>query len=551
LRIAYLSLIISIPWIVAAQTDPPHRLEPEKTIERTLTGGSSDSYTLDLHLGDLVALKITDKGQDVILSVFGPAGDLNRAFSSEGMGGGTIRFFAVRAGSWRVRVAARSKDTPATYVISDLKITSPLHVAPPPDPNESARIKGLKTGADVAAFWKEIGPEGSPLIESIKDDPKHRLVTFLWRGGDDTKGVLLFYQPCLAETPDTCMMMRVPGTDLWYKSLHIDSRARTYYLLVPNPPAFTRQTFGDPAIQDVLGTLRQRDPLNPRAIFDDPRDPDVIVHRGASVLEMPEAPPQPWIKKQPTIPEGKLDEAHIDSALLKNNRKLTVYTPPGYSKDARPYGLVLVFDGDTYLRTVPTPIILDNLIAARRIPPVVAVTIGNSARSTELPCNPVFADFLNAELVPWLRRNYNITSDPRGVTIGGSSYGGLAATYAGLRHPETFGNILSQSGSYWWTPPTDPSKPESFAPEADLSYVAQLFVASPKLPLRFYLDAGSMELDRSGQGGAILVPNRHLRDVLRAKGYEVFYQEFVGGHDYLSWRETLADGLILLLGTLQ
>jgi hypothetical protein len=159
---AYLSLIISIPWLVAAQTDSPHRLEPEKTIERTLTGGSSDSYTLDLHLGDLVALKITDKGQDVILSVFGPAGDLNRAFSSEGMGGGTIRFFAVRAGSWRVRVAARSKDTPATYVISDLKISSPLHVAPPPDPNESARIKGLRTGADVAAFWKEIGPEGSP-----------------------------------------------------------------------------------------------------------------------------------------------------------------------------------------------------------------------------------------------------------------------------------------------------------------------------------------------------------------------------------------------------
>jgi len=236
--------------------------------------------------------------------------------------------------------------------------------------------------------------------------------------------------------------------------------------------------------------------------------------------------------------------------VLKNNRRLTIYTPPGYSKDAKPYGLVLVFDGDTYLRTVPTPVILDNLIAAGRIPPVVAVMIGNVARGTELPCNPAFADFLSSELVPWLRRAYHVTSNPRWVTIGGSSYGGLAATYAGLRHPETFGNVLSQSGAYWWTPATDPAKLSGSAPDADPSYVAQQFVASPKLPLRFYLDAGSMELDISGRGGSILVPNRHFRDVLRAKGYEVFYQEFVGGHDYVSWRETLADGLILLLGPL-
>ena len=54
-----------------------------------------------------------------------------------------------------------------------------------------------------------------------------------------------------------------------------------------------------------------------------------------------------------------------------------------------------------------------------------------------------------------------------------------------------------------------------------------------------------MEVDRSGQGSSILIPNRDLRNILIAKGYEVHYQEFQGAHDYLSCRGTLADGLIL------
>ncbi|WP_338148761.1 alpha/beta hydrolase-fold protein [Pseudomonas lundensis] len=30
----------------------------------------------------------------------------------------------------------------------------------------------------------------------------------------------------------------------------------------------------------------------------------------------------------------------------------------------------------------------------------------------------------------------------------GSSYGGLASAWLGLKHPELFGNVLSLSGSY-------------------------------------------------------------------------------------------------------
>jgi len=38
-----------------------------------------------------------------------------------------------------------------------------------------------------------------------------------------------------------------------------------------------------------------------------------------------------------------------------------------------------------------------------------------------------------------------------------------------------------------------------------------------------------------------------VRDVLQAEGYQVHFQEFAGGHDYLSWRGLLANGLIELM----
>ena len=143
----------------------------------------------------------------------------------------------------------------------------------------------------------------------------------------------------------------------------------------------------------------------------------------------------------------------------------------------------MVFDEGSYLDgPVPTPVILDNLIAASRIPATVAVLIANpsqESRNKELPPNPDFADFLGKELVPWIHGRYNVTSDPRLTVVGGSSYGGTAATFAGLRHPEVFGNVLCQSGSFWWAPDHTFGSGTS----TETGWLAKEFVKSPKLAL--------------------------------------------------------------------
>ena len=265
--------------------------------------------------------------------------------------------------------------------------------------------------------------------------------------------------------------------------------------------------------------------------------------------ELPGAPPQPWIVRNDKIPAGKVHKHKIVSNLLKNERNLSVYTPPGYGANGKPYALLVLFDEGAYLNNVPTPVILDNLIAAGKIPPMVAVLIANPSQETrnkELPPNPQFADFLATELLPWVQAHYTRDERSEADDRGGSSFGGIAATYAGLRHPEIFGNVLCQSGSFWWAP-------ERIGPDVDATsetgWLAKEFIKSPKLPLKFWMDAGVFEVDSRGNGGAILEPSRHMRDVLLAKGYEVHYQQFNSGHDYLNWRGTLADGLIALVGT--
>ncbi len=183
-------------------------------------------------------------------------------------------------------------------------------------------------------------------------------------------------------------------------------------------------------------------------------------------------------------------------------------------------------------------------------------------RLVDLVANPEFADFMAKELVPWVRAHYNVTKDPKQTVVTGYSAGGLASAYVALRHPEAFGNVLSQSGAFWWSfehnggvcGPRCPNSGGTGAPDysrdatTEGNFLVKEFLATPKLPLRFYLAAGTFEIDRNGGGGDILEGTRTLRDILLAKGYEVHYQQFVGGHDGVSWRGVLADGLIALLG---
>jgi len=535
---------VQIRKLVYERAPEGQLLELGGAVEQTFGPAGVFEYRINLEAGQYCQGKVDQKGGSVNMAVYGPDGARIHGFGGPPTGNKIFAVQATESGTYKMvlRSAAKPAESYAIMIEKIVSVDDRLRPEPAKEKYTSPRIATLRkdiesgNGDAVAKFWKEIENQGAPLIEPFKDSSADNLVTFLWRAKTETRNVFILFFPFAVAHPEDYQMVRLGQTDVWYRTVKIRRGARFAYQLSPNDPL----TFDDSSIARTA--TAQADPLNPHHWFENPGSTKFEYQ---SMVEMPDAKPQPYITKRDGVPSGNVEKSRIKSTLLENERDLSIYTPPGYRRDGPPNGLLVVFDEGSYLTLVPTPTILDNLLSQKKIPPMVAVLIANpdqETRTRELPPNPKFADFLNNELVPWVRQNYNVTTDPSQVVVAGSSFGGIASVYAGFRHPETFGNILCQSGSFWWAA----SKPE---PYAEPNFLAKEFAKSPKLPLRFYMDAGTFEVDMNGGGGAILEPSRHMRDVLLAKGYEVHYQENVGGHDYLSWRGSLADGLISLMGS--
>lgn len=398
---------------------------------------------------------------------------------------------------------------------------------------ESPRLSELATAIQagatdaVSTFWGECKQIGTPLVEPIPGQNDQVWVTFVYGGDIDTKNVVL-NGTIAKEQPADNRLQRLLDTDIWYVTRRARHDLRGNYSFTVNDPALLDDD-GDANERARRSTRIRKDPFNAKR------------NVNGSILELAKAPPQPWIEKNAEAPPGTLHMENIHSVILNNDRRISVYRPASYDPQAAAYPLAVIFDLDAYTTLVPTPTILNNMIHAGAIPPVVAVLVGNAsgARNRELPCNDDFARFLAVELLPWVRQRHHVTSQPEKVVVAGSSFGGLAATYFAFKYPQLAGNVLSQSGSYWWSPEGGAKQDD---PACEKEWLTRQFALAPRQPIRFFLEAGLHE--------SLLADNRHFRTVLEAKGYDIVrYAEFNGGHDYFCWRGSLSDGLIALLGT--
>lgn len=514
------------------------------TAAGALDAGTQHSVPLDLAEGDFVAGTLDQGRDEITLELIAPDGWRVRWFDGPPGVAREFMFAAEQSGTYRLRLTAPAGGGPFPFElhVSDRIGQDALSSAAAPErpaplaalvASLAAKLAAGEAGA-TEAFWREVTASGTPLVEPLPDGTFR--VTFLWRG-ETARSVELLSG---LRTGDDRRLARLAGSDVWYKTIELPAGAHLAYSLVPDAPRLA----GANRRRAILATA-QADPLNPRRFPDDPALAGRFDHE--SVLSLPGAPPQP---ETGAAAAGTVTRHRLRSGLLGNERDIWLYTPAGYAAGP-PAPLLILFDADRYRRKVGVPAILDRLVADGQIPPVVVAMVENpspEARASELPCDPDFAAFLATELLPWIRGQRDIDPDPDRVALGGASYGGLAAACAAYRHPNLFGAVLAQSGSFWWSPTRVPSERGRYDPHSEQEWLTRAFVRSPRLPIRFVLQAGLLELSLAGEGAGILETTRHLRDVLEAKGYAVRHREFAGGHDWYAWRAALGPGLIELLG---
>jgi enterochelin esterase-like enzyme len=205
------------------------------------------------------------------------------------------------------------------------------------------------------------------------------------------------------------------------------------------------------------------------------------------VLDTAGAPDEQWAVRKP-VRRGAIEQRKIGSGILGGDRDIWIYTPPGFTKAAGPYPLLLLLDGAPYVsnRFLNAPGTLDSLINDGRIRPVVVcfdpANRGNALAAAGAESN--YSRVVVEELMPMLRGSYPISTKPQDLVIGGFSAGGRAAAEIAFFHSDMFGNVLSQSGSFCDC--GQGRAPGSYEPNLN----AQAYLAAPRKPIRFYLEVG-------------------------------------------------------------
>ena len=343
-----------------------------------------------------------------------------------------------------------------------------------------------------------------PLIEKAKEYGNPIIVgnqvTFIWQGKTAPHLIDDFHM----------------WEDHPQKMTRIEKGLWAYSMKLP-VTAYLEYSFYEPRAKN-----RIEDPLNRNTVYNGLGSYNHFFY-------MPEHSAIEIATRRKNVLRGKVTHHQVETWMLADDgqRDVYLYHPPV----KEPVPLLIVYDGVDYLERANLNVIVDNLIHEKRIQPIAMAFLqnGGGQRGMEYACLDATIMWLDHVILPLARKRLNlldIAKHPGAYGALGASFGGLMSMYKGLRMPEVFGKVISQSGVF-------ESEGRDFA-------AVDLIRAKQSREIKIWMNVGHFDW--------LLEDNRRLQPILCENGYDVTYREFSGGHNYTCWRDEVWRGLEHLFG---
>ncbi len=242
------------------------------------------------------------------------------------------------------------------------------------------------------------------------------------------------------------------------------------------------------------------------------------------------------------VPHGAVAEVTYYSKSLQRFRRMHVYTPPGYESGEGKYPVFYLLHGafdcdDSWSSVGRAGFILDNLIAAGKARPMVVVmpaghtgpfTFGGS----RLPMDEFVQDF-NSDVMPYVEKSYRVLADRQHRAIAGLSMGGAHTLSIGIPNLDKFAylgifssGVFGMGGGGRGGAPAGPGWEEQNKEKLDN--------ADLKKDLKLVWFA-------TGKEDFLIETSRATVATLKKHGFDVVFNETLGAHTWINWRNYLNE----------
>jgi len=236
---------------------------------------------------------------------------------------------------------------------------------------------------------------------------------------------------------------------------------------------------------------------------------------------------------------GKVEDLSIYSKELQEEMQLLVYLPSNFSPLYK-YTLVIASDGKDYFQLGRIPRVVDELLENQEIENIIVVGVPyKSVADRNKKYEPTgeqhgaYLRFLAHELVPFLDEKYPTYQVGMGRALIGDSLAATVSLMAALKYPNIFGRVILQS----------PKVGEEMLTAVEAFKSANSFTV-------YHVIGKEETAVKLGNGTTedFIEPNRKLNNLMKNKGFSIFYEEFDGDHTWKHWQPDLRRALIQNFG---